>query len=96
MKESFIEIYKELKDAQSRRKEAEKDEKLLKEKLRALIPDNQEKGGIYHKVTYSNSVSYAKAFPEIKSLIPKTKHEEADKILESFTTAYPRHTFKEV
>lgn len=95
MKESFIDIFKEYQGKKAELKALEKDISILQDKLKASIPENDEKGGVMHKVTYSKSVSYAKALPDLKTLIPKTKYKDVDKILASYTSTYPRHTFKE-
>lgn len=93
---SFLSIYHEYENAVSLRKQAQENENLLKDKLKSLIPENAEKGGIIRRTTYGKSISYAKALPEIKSLIPKTRHPDADRIIEEYTTTFPRDSFKAV
>lgn len=52
--------------------------------------------GVKRKVWYQKSVAYSKALAEIKELlVPKTKWEEADQIIEAFTSTSIRDSFEE-
>lgn len=80
-------------------------EKGLKKYLENSIPAEEsvegknmqvgEKDGIIRKVTYRPSVSYSKALAEIKEqLVPKTKHGQADEIVEQHTKLSASNRFE--
>lgn len=83
------------------------EEKQLKENLKNIekrkhqietlftreIPAGSNKAGIYHKVTYGKSISYGKVVTEARNLIPKTKHNQLDEIIEKHTKQPEKHRF---
>jgi hypothetical protein len=87
-------LFRRYNDLSKEIRDLEKERDLIKEQLQAKIPPNQAKAGVYHEVTESKSISYAKALPDLKSLIPKTKYPEVDIILTNHTKYYERHKLK--
>lgn len=91
--QEYSTLYTEKKELEKQAKEKDKRLKQIETIFSSAIPAGDAKAGIYHKVTYGKSVSYAKVVTEARNLIPKTKHQQLDEILNRYTKQTPRHTF---
>lgn len=94
-KNGIAALFSEYRSLSKEIKDLEKERDAILDILKSKIPKNETKAGITHKVTEGKSVSYAKALPEIKTLVPKTKQPEIDTILENHTKWYERHKIEE-
>lgn len=94
-KQSFIDLLNELKDIKEQQKELSNQEKLIKQKLQAEIPANEQKAGVFHKVTQTKNISYGKALDEVvRELVPKTRRSQVDFIIKRNTSFNEKHQFK--
>lgn len=94
-------LYARMKQVEADRKNLENEAKQLKTlessiaaQLHALIPKNKTVAGVYHKVWKKKSVSYAQAWEAVHEIIPKTKHAEAEAILQKYTKEPEQHSLK--
>ena len=98
----IIETYEALATLEATRRDLDKqvsslkkEEDSLKAILAQLIPENDTKAGITHKLTRRSSVSYAKLFDHVlETYVPKTKQPEAEAAKSTFTTETFSHSFK--
>lgn len=92
-KESVSELFAKYEAAKKARIDLEKTEDLLKTALKSLINPNEERDGVFRKVTVTQNVSYSKV---LSSLVPKLTpkylafYEES---LKENTTESSRETF---
>lgn len=91
--ENLYEKYLTLKQTIKAGEDAKKEKKIIESLLSSKIPQGQTKLNITHKVTNGSSVAYAQALKEIRPLIPKTKQEALQNIIEKNTNTYKKHNF---
>ncbi|MBD3330530.1 hypothetical protein GF354_03285 [Candidatus Peregrinibacteria bacterium] len=96
MKEQYLDLLNKLDEIKNRQKELKDQEDLIKKKLEASIPPNSEKGGVFHERQKRKAVSYSKATDAIVTLVPKTKLNQVNKIMEENTNWYEISKFKAV
>jgi hypothetical protein len=93
--EKFASLSEKARTLQKELDQIEKEKEVYKLLLMQGIPPNEVKDGIRHKRTVSRSVSYAKAMDAIREkLVPKTKHDALDMILQDFTKETFRDSFE--
>jgi hypothetical protein len=101
--QKILDLFSKLTESTEKRLALEKEvsqhkelETAYKNELQALIPENETKGGIVHRVTTKPSISYAKFYEALQEqIIPKTKHAAAENLKATFTSFSETHTFKE-
>lgn len=80
-------------DLKEKIKVLEAEAKTYEADLILAIPENALKDGVYHKAWDKPSVSYGKALDRIReALIPKTKQDAVDIIINEFTSHKMMHS----
>jgi hypothetical protein len=91
----LTELFTKYQRARKKKNELEQEIALLKAAIQKQLGPNETREGVYREVRETRSVSYAKALPEIKALVPKTRQPEIEKILERNSTVSKRESIKE-
>ena len=92
--DEFDRLQGEIRIAKKLVADLEKEQSIHEKILLEGIAPNESKNGIFHKRTVGKSISYSKALEKIREvLIPKSKSDATDLILEEFTKETFRDSF---
>lgn len=83
---SILALFEKLEEQQKIERDAKSNIKLLQKQLYTAIPENSTKAGVFRKTWTQPSISYKNVITDLRPLIPKTKWEQIDTIIESNTS----------
>ena len=72
----------------------EAEETDLKTRLQATIPPGTTKGGIRHRTNERTTTKWAKAYPEVLAMVPRSKQNTAKEVVEQYSRTFTAHTIE--